>query len=31
LMTAERPARPPPITMIFGVDAIFECTAFREL
>ncbi len=24
LMTAERPARPPPITMIFGLDAIFE-------
>src|SRR5271165_4619388 len=28
LMTAERPAKPPPITMIFGFAAIFECTAF---
>src|SRR5271154_119214 len=31
LMTAERPARPPPITMILGFDAIDRITAFRKL
>src|SRR5271154_113341 len=31
LMTAERPARPPPTTMIFGFDAIDRISAFREL
>src|SRR5579862_6796912 len=30
-MTAERPASPPPTTMIFGFAAIFECTAFRNV
>src|SRR3954468_19206012 len=31
LMTAESPARPPPITMIFGFDAIwFDCSCLAR-